>query len=117
MKATLKVCDLSVALGRMGGNKVLLRQMAQFLFDSAPELLKRLEQAAQEGKTDTLLRAAHNLRGLVVNFDAEAVAQTLLRIESNGRAGDTSHVVTDVEEAQQRLSELLHELQAGLSQI
>jgi HPt (histidine-containing phosphotransfer) domain-containing protein len=117
VKATLKICDLSVALGRMGGNKVLLGQMAQFLFDSAPELINRLEQAAREGQTDTVLRAAHNLRGLVVNFDAEAVAQTLLRIESNGRAGDSSHMASDVEEAQQRLNELLHEIQTSLPRV
>lgn len=117
MKATLKICDLTTALGRMGGNKVLLGQMAQFLFDSAPDLMKRLEQAAQEGNTDVVLRTSHNLRGLVVNFDAEAVAQILMRIETNGRAGDSSHLESDVLEARQRLSELVQELQTGLKRI
>lgn len=117
MKNTLKVCDLEVALGRMGGNKVLLSQMAQFLFDSAPELMNRLETAARDSDTETLLRTAHNLKGLVVNFDAEAVAQILAKIEHRGRAGDCSTAVADVAEAQQRLSDLLQEVTTGMTHV
>lgn len=117
MKNTLKVCDLEVALGRMGGNKVLLSQMAQFLFDSAPELMNRLEAAARDSDTETLLRTAHNLKGLVVNFDAEAVAQILAKIEHRGRAGDCSTAVADVAEAQQRLSDLLQEVTTGMAHV
>jgi len=117
VKNTLKVCDLTVALGRMGGNRTLLSQMAQFLFDSAPQLMERLEAAAREGNTEVLLRTAHSLKGLVVNFDAEAVAETLQRIEHRGRAGDSSTAAADVTEAQQRLSDLLQEITEGLQRV
>ena len=117
MKNTLKICDLSVALGRMGGNRALLGQMAQFLFDSAPELMQRLETSARTGNTEVLMRTAHSLRGLVVNFDAEAVAQALQRIEHCGRAGNASTAIEDVAEAQQRMSDLMQEISSGLSRV
>src|SRR5262249_27754549 len=96
MKAQPVVCDLSGALLRMGGDAQLLKNLAEFFREDAPQYLDRLRSAADEGNAAGVRQAAHSLHGLVANFGAEAAAQAAWRLEAIGQSGDLSGVAAGV---------------------
>jgi HPt (histidine-containing phosphotransfer) domain-containing protein len=85
-----RVCDLSGALARMGGDRELLQRMVDFFREDAPEYLARLHAAADQGDRAGVEYAAHSLNGLVANFGAESASLVALRLEEMGRSGDLS---------------------------
>src|SRR5262245_2180750 len=92
MKTQPRICDLSGALARMGGDTELLQQLVDFFREDAPEYLARMRSAADNSDADRLQQAAHSLHGLVATFGAEAASLAVLRVEEMGRSGDLSGV-------------------------
>lgn len=91
-----RVCDLSGALARMGGDRELLQRIVEFFRQDSPEYLARLQAAAHKGDSAGVEQAAHSLHGLVANFGADAAAQAALRLEEMGQTGDLSSVAEAV---------------------
>lgn len=70
--AQLNPCKASVfaeALGRLGGDEELLRELAAILVDDVPPLVQGVQSAIQAGDFGEAHRDAHALKGLVVTFD------------------------------------------------
>ena len=61
--------DFGPALKRLGGDELLLKELAKIFVTDAPPVLDKLEQliAARDG--DQAARMAHALKGMVVTFD------------------------------------------------
>ena len=65
-------CEASVfaeALGRLGGDEELLRELAAILLDDVPPLVEGIQNSIAAGDFDEAHRDAHALKGLVVTFD------------------------------------------------
>jgi CheY-like chemotaxis protein/HPt (histidine-containing phosphotransfer) domain-containing protein len=73
--------DLNRALVRVGGDRQLLREMAGFFQEDTPLLIQQLRESLDRSDIDSASRAAHSIKGLASNFDAEALQQTALRAE------------------------------------
>ncbi len=68
----------------------LFAQLAQFFLEDGPCLLCDIEQACLQQNPPQLERAAHNLKGLVRNFEAREASLLAEKLESLGRKGKTT---------------------------
>lgn len=105
------VCDLSAALARMGGDAALLRQLARFFAEDAPVYLARLQDALAANDRAGVQHAAHSLKGLAANFDAQAAVLAALRVEEWASEGG----LTPNPEAIRALEGEISRLQAALT--
>ncbi len=75
------------ALKRLSGDQELFRELAIYFVEDAPELLRAMRAGLAEGSAEDVRRAAHSLRGLAANFDAEqamAIAGSIEQICGKG---------------------------------
>lgn len=83
-----RVFNYDVALSRLNGNADLLRDMVSFFAEDAPRLLSEIDAAIDSGMAAQVRRAAHSLKGLCANFEAEAARDVALAMENAGRDSD-----------------------------
>ena len=104
------VCNLGIALNRLGGNRQLLGELIAFFREDAPKLLKQIEDGLARGNARQVQIAAHSLRGLAANFEALSCAATMAQLEEHGQSGNLEAAVRmlpDVVASVERLSEAL----------
>jgi len=77
--------DLSM-LEEMEDNEYLL-EVLTVLLNEMPADIKGMKQAAQEGKTDTVCKKAHKLKGSAGVIQAEKLITMLEEIEAIGKKG------------------------------
>jgi HPt (histidine-containing phosphotransfer) domain-containing protein len=117
MKPDRKVCDLTAALKRIGGNVAILDQLAAYCRDDLPDLLSRLHAAVAADDPLRVQFAAHSIKGLVVNFGADAAALAAQRIEQMAELGDLSRAAEVVNDLESALAELKMELALELAKL
>ena len=67
---TERSIDLTPALARLAGDRLLLIEMAQFFIADAPELLQTIQAGVDSGDLEQVAIAAHSLKGQASTFDA-----------------------------------------------
>jgi HPt (histidine-containing phosphotransfer) domain-containing protein len=87
LNGQLTSLDRAIALERVGGDAELLQEVARLFIDDYPNSMKSIRAAIDAHDAKALERAAHNLKGAVANFGAQATVQAALRLEQIGRAG------------------------------
>lgn len=80
------VANFDAALARMGGNRQLLADVADYFLEDAPHLLRQIREQAGRGETAEMRRAAHSLRGLAANFDAASAIEAAYHVERGDAA-------------------------------
>jgi len=99
-----KVCDLNVALQRMGNDAELLREFMETVRKDLPAIIGRM-QAAVEGSDAALLqREVHSLRGTMVAFGAQAALSVAERLEQMAMAGDLSPAAETLQEMEREVA-------------
>ena len=73
--------NAQIALKRLGGDKVLLHELAALYQVDGPRLLTLLKESLSNGKSAESIRIAHTLRGLAANFEARGLMEAALRVE------------------------------------
>ncbi|HYH00914.1 MAG TPA: response regulator, partial [Terriglobales bacterium] len=68
------ITDMSAALGRVGGDEELLAELAGIFIEDLPRSVSELEGAVAQRDPERVRRAAHSIKGAVLNFGASAVA-------------------------------------------
>ena len=107
------VFDLTEALDRVDGDKVLLSEMAELFLESYPGYLSRIKEALIHEDLSALTQAAHALKGSVSNFTTREPFEAARALEQLGRHGDinlASQVVIKLEHALSRLTPELENL-------
>jgi HPt (histidine-containing phosphotransfer) domain-containing protein len=106
--------NLEAALQRLGGSTKLLRDLARFFIEDHEELLRRLESAVASGDCNEALRAAHSLKTLAANLDAEQpCVKAASEIERNARDGNltvASSLLPQLKQAAAEFREQLRDL-------
>jgi CheY-like chemotaxis protein len=77
--------ELQKALEFVEGDRELFRELIQLFLDDSPRLLNELQQAIESKDAKTTQRAAHTLKGTLLNFDAIEAAECARRIEACAR--------------------------------
>jgi two-component system sensor histidine kinase/response regulator len=95
----------------------LFKDLIGFLHEDAPPLLVKLREAVGRENAEQVARAAHSLKGLVVNFDAHAAAAVAQKVETMGLTSDLSGAAAEVEVLASRVAELQQHLHDYLAQM
>lgn len=107
------VFDLTEALDRVDGDKVLLSEMAELFLESYPAYMSRIKEALMQNDLSALSQAAHALKGSVGNFTTREPFEAARTLEQLSRHGDITlapQVVVKLEHALSRLTPELENL-------
>jgi two-component system, sensor histidine kinase and response regulator len=80
----------SEALGRIGGDEDLLRDLCHIFLEESPKLLQKIEEAVAAGDAQAMMQAAHSLKGEASYLGAGATTQAARQLEEMGRTHDLS---------------------------
>jgi len=86
------VFDFDGAMGRLGGDEELFREIVQFFFEDSPGLLDKLRCGLRDQNASAVERAAHGLKGMAANFGAQRAIEAALRVENLGASGNLAEV-------------------------
>ena len=103
------------ALVRLGDDKELFRELISFFREDAPHLLAAIRAGAAKGRKDDVVRAAHSIKGLSANFDAEkamAIANSIEQMARKGEMRGLSSALVDLEVEVRTLQRALSEYMA-----
>lgn len=111
-KSSDPVLDLDSALARLGGDRVLFGELANYMQEDAPALMQELCAAVDSHDALALRMKAHAIKGLVAGCGGVRTAQAAQSLEDAGATNDLSRV----RELTDALKRELSELQTALSQ-
>jgi PAS domain S-box-containing protein len=80
--------DREEALGRVGGEADLLRELAEMFLAESPGWMAAIAAALAAGDADAVRRKAHTLKGSVGTFGARRAREAALQMEEIGGTGD-----------------------------
>lgn len=104
--------DLEAALGRVGGDLELLREVAQLFLGDYPNNIAEIRQAITEQNANALERGAHTLKGAVANFGAATTVAAAFALEKIGRSGDLTTAQSTLLNLEAALAALVPELES-----
>jgi HPt (histidine-containing phosphotransfer) domain-containing protein len=82
-----QVLDLQAAVDRIGGDRQLLRELAEIFLEDSAVLLDDLKTALAGGNREQVERCAHSLRGIAANLGGTRVEAAAAAIEETARSG------------------------------
>ena len=86
------IIDLGALSERVGGNAKLMREIVQIFFDHYPAIMARARQAVIARNFKEVERAAHSIRGYLVNFCAKRASEASRALEIKGRLFDAINI-------------------------
>lgn len=98
------------ALRRTGNDSGLLASMVDFFLEDAPGLLRQLRQNLEDGDALEATRAAHSLKGLCMNFEANEAVEAARRVEEHCRRTQLAEAVPLVDPLDQLVRRLMEQL-------
>jgi PAS domain S-box-containing protein len=107
--------NLEVALGRVGGDQVLLADLARIFCEQCPRLLAEVQNSVAGRRILDVKRAAHSLRSAIATFAAEAASDVAAKLEGFSRAEDFEDAPALVAELESKVERLRRELNAFAS--
>lgn len=102
--------DRAAALARVGGDAVLLKELAELFRDECPRSLLQLHAALDREDPKGVQSAAHGLKGAVSTFGAEPSMDAALCLERLGREAQLGEARQALAELEQALASLQTEL-------
>jgi HPt (histidine-containing phosphotransfer) domain-containing protein len=82
------VFDRADLLERLGGDEEFVAEIVEIFLETADEMLAAVDSAVAAGDAHRVERAAHSMKGALLNIAAEPVADIALRLEQAGRSGE-----------------------------
>jgi HPt (histidine-containing phosphotransfer) domain-containing protein len=90
----------------MGNDHGLFQDMVVLLQEDAPMYLNAIDQNHASGDMSSLKRAAHTLKGLVLNFGAARAVSAAIALENLATSGDKEAMPAAIAEVHAALQEL-----------
>jgi len=106
------ILDREALLERVGGDVDLLRELVDLFMEDSLRLVDRISRAVMSKDADELEKAAHGLKGSVLNFGAKTVADVAQGLETMGRNGDLIQAQKVVVELEKQIQAMKAELKA-----
>lgn len=114
------ILDLDEALARIDHDRDLFCTLADLLIEQGPKDLSAVQAAVAAGDAAAVARAAHRLKGAVLQFAAPTVYQSVAELEALGKAqtlATAEQVCVQVERGLTQLLEALREIVAKGAQV
>ncbi|MCA9108745.1 MAG: response regulator [Planctomycetaceae bacterium] len=102
------------ALLRLDGNEDLFKSLITYFLEDAPQLLEKVEMAIQSQDVPEAERAAHSLKGLAANFDADSCVSAAQNLEGLCRSAAWSQASAVLIELRDAVENLTLKLQSEL---
>ena len=103
----------SSLLAAFGSDWGFFKEVTEVFLEDVPQQLESLRRSCKEADAPVLCRAAHSLRGMLRNFQADAAADKALALEKMGRTQDLTGALPLIEE----IAEDVAQLEWGLRKI
>jgi two-component system sensor histidine kinase/response regulator len=111
------VLDRAAMLETVEQDLELLRELVEIFLAETPGLLTQIRSGVQEKHAESVERAAHTLKGALMNFGARRACEVARQLENRGRearldnaAPLVSQLESEVVQACQALSDYLREV-------
>jgi two-component system sensor histidine kinase/response regulator len=104
--------DWTIALGRVNGDRQLLREVAELFLADFPKTQAELRRAVKARNPERTHAAAHALKGSVAIFGARDAVEAALSLQRMGESGDLTGAQTAYTQLESRLASLAAELSA-----
>ena len=101
-------------LEQLGGDKALLREIAGIFVREGPALLEDVRLAIESTDCDRISRAAHRLKGSLLQLAAAPAAAAALAVEESGRAGNVGAASGALAELESEIRTVLRALTAEI---
>ena len=106
------VFDREGLLERLGGDTELLIELLEIFVEESREMLVSARSAVTDGDAHRIERAAHSMKGALLNIAADAAADKAFQLEQAGRAGELELCPSLLEELEEELQLLRQELKS-----
>ena len=106
--------DVEDLMGRVGGDRTLVAELAEIFREEAPRLVAGMRGAIASGDARALERAAHALKGSAISLGAKPAAEVAAALEAMGRQGAIDGAAARVDDLERDLVQL-HESLTRLS--
>lgn len=104
------ILDLDSVLERVGGDRLLLREIAEILLSEYPGQLDEVRAAVQCGDARRLQEVSHSMKGAFANLSAISAADAAYRLEMLARHNKLDEAPPAVEHLEQQLTALQSKL-------
>ncbi len=108
--------DKEMLLKAFDGDWDFLKEVVEVFLSDYPGLLDDLRRAPMESDSDTLMRTAHSLKGMLKNFQAEPAAEVAFELEKKGRENNFDGVPAAIEKLAEQVAYLDKALREILEQ-
>ena len=105
-----RVFDPQVALGQVGGDQELLKEIISVLTQQYPKQLREVRECIEKNDAAGVGQVAHRIKGAVGNFGARPAFEAAVRLEEIGKSGDLSEAESALTALKTELERLEQEL-------
>ena len=106
------VLDPEMLLNAFDSDWDFLKEVVDVFLSDYPKLIENLRQASADSNSDALMRAAHSLKGMLKNFQAEQAAGVAFELEQKGKGDNFDGVPESIESLAGQIVELEKALRA-----
>lgn len=110
--STGAVFNLAEALAQVDEDEELFQTLAELFVEQAPQDMAATRTALQDGDATALARAAHRMKGAILQFSAPALFDATKQLEALGQAGLLAEATPVCALVDQELGKLLTALRA-----
>lgn len=104
--------NLDDALARVDQDQDLFVTLAELFIEQAPQDMAATQAALDAGDAAALARAAHRMKGAVLQFAAPGLFEATSRLESLGKAGTLDCAAAVCAQVDEKLQQLVAALRA-----
>ena len=104
------VFDYDRSLARLGGDPRLFAEIVVLFLEDSPKLLDLARKSIEQSNLAELERAAHSLKGLSVNFDADELASAAAAVEQHAHHHDGQRALACFQDMERELARLQQSL-------
>jgi HPt (histidine-containing phosphotransfer) domain-containing protein len=105
--STEVIFNLAEALTRVDEDEDLLYTLAELFVEQTPLDMAAMRAALDAGDAAALARAAHRMKGAVLQFSAPAVFEAISQLEALGKAGTLDQATAVCARVDRELQKLL----------
>ncbi len=105
------IWDTEQTLARLDGDQDLLCQLADLFVTQGPKEMREVQEALQQGDASRLARAAHKLKGSVIQFSASSVIAAVKELDEVSRSGNLQAAAAAFAKLQPEVDRLKHALE------
>jgi HPt (histidine-containing phosphotransfer) domain-containing protein len=103
-----------------GNDQDLFQELVEIFLNDSPQMLNTLRESLKSTDAKTFKRAAHSLKGMLRNFQAESAAETAFELEQIGDQGklDEADQIVDslaaqLDDVARKLKEVVKKISGG----